>query len=159
MLAAEQRLAMSLDMSMPTMPPTQLALDAITQSELERRKSAGRWIRRALAFVAGLILVLFLRSDRGESLVRPDNFRRQSVELHCISTQAAVELATPILRSSSARIYTVRDLSLVTVEGLDPEVSEALALIASMDNPSRCTTLPHPSAAPIIPSGEGQGKD
>lgn len=158
MQLAEHRLAVSLDSSIPTMPPTQIAIDAITRSELSRRESVARWIRRGLAFAAGLLFVLYLRTDRGESLIRPDDFRRQSVELNCLSSEGAMDLATPYLRSRSARIYSVRGRNMVIIEGAGAEVTEALAQINSMDDAQHCN-VPPATTAPLNPSGGTPGKD
>ena len=158
MQLAERRLAHSLETSVPTMPPTQIAADAITRSELTRRESVARWIRRGLAFGAGMLFVLYLRTDRGESLIRPDDFRRQTVELNCLSTESAMDLATPYLRSSSARIYAVRGRNVVTIEGIGAEVTEALTQINRMDDAKHCS-VPQPKAAPLNPSAGTPGKD
>ena len=158
MQIAEQRLANSLDTSIPTMPPTQIATEAITRSELSRRESVARWIRRGLAFAAGLIFVLYLRTDRGESLIRPDDFRRQSVELNCLSSESAMDLATPYLRSRSARIYSVRGRNVVIIEGVGTEVTEALAQISRMDDAKHCN-VPRATPVPVNPSAGTPGKD
>jgi hypothetical protein len=155
---AERRLGLSLDASMPTMPPTQIAGNAIMRSELARRESVARWIRRALAFGAGLLVVLYLRTDRGESLIRPDDFRRQSVELNCLSKESAMDLAIPYLRSSSGRIYAVRGRNVVIIEGVGAEVTEALVQINRMDDATHCDA-PRATAAPVNPSVGTPGKD
>jgi hypothetical protein len=158
MQVAERRLALSLDSSIPAMPPTQIAADAITRSELSRRESVARWIRRGLAFGAALLFVLYLRTDRGESLIRPDDFRRQSVELNCLSSESAMDLAVPYLRSRSARIYSVRGRNVVIIEGAGAEVTEALAQINRMDDAQHCN-VPPATTAPLNPSGGTPGKD
>ena len=159
---AEQRLAMSLDNSIPTMPPTQVAADAIVGSEKIRRESVAKWIRRGLAFSAGIMVVFFMRSDLGLRLIGADDFRRQTVELKCISPQAAMDLATPLLRSRSARIYTAKGLNIVTDQGQADEIAQVLAQIDQVDNPSRCA-LPGstaPSPAPVVsPAAGTPGKD
>ena len=157
MQLAERRLAVSLDGWMPTMPPTQIATDAITGSELARRESVARWIRRGLAFAAAFLLVLYLRTDRGESFIRPDDFRRQTVELNCLSSESAMDLATPYLRSRSARIYSVRGRNVITIEGIDAEVTEALVQINRMDDAKHCD-VPR-TTVPVNPLGETPRKD
>ena len=155
---AERRLAISLDTSMPAMPPTQIADSAISGSERARRQSVARWIRRGLGFVAAALIAVFLQTSRGEDLIRPDDFRKQTVVLRCLSPQTAVDLATPILRSNRGRIYTARDLKVITIQGRGAEVSEALALIDQLDNPAYCG-LPAGSASQATPAVSTPGKD
>ena len=159
---AEQRLAVSLDDSIPTMPPTQVAADAIVGSEKMRRESVAKWIRRGLAFSAGIMFVFFMRTDLGQRIIGSEDFRRQTVELRCISPQAAMDLATPLLRSRRGRIYTAKGLNIVTVQGEKEEIAQVLAQIDQVDNPSRCA-LPGstaPTPAPVVsPEAEKPGKD
>ena len=140
------------------MPPTQIAADATARSELSRRESVARWIRRGLAFGAALIFVLYLRTDRGENLIRPNDFRRQSVELNCLSSESAMDLATPYLRSRSARIYSVRGRNVVIIEGVGDEVTEALTQINAMDDAKHCDG-PRATPVPVNPSAGTPGKD
>jgi hypothetical protein len=157
---AEQRLAMSLDNSIPTMPPTQVAADAIVGSEKMRRESVAKWIRRGLAFTAGIMFVFFMRSDLGERIIGGNDLRRQTVELKCISPQAAMDLATPLLRSRSARIYTAKGLNIVTVQGSSREIAQVLSQIDQFDNPSRCALPGSTAPAPTVsPSAATPGKD
>lgn len=156
MQLAERHLAHSLDMSGPAMPPTQVALDAITRSELERRQSIARWLRRGLAFAAAFLFVIFMRSDRGESLVRPGDYRKQSVELDCLSPEAALRLAAPLLTSRLSAAYRSGNSSYITVEGRGAEVSAVLARIDEAQ--AMCAVRPviPPDLTPV--DGK-QGKD
>ena len=155
---AEQRLALSLSSSFPSMPPTQLAAEAITGSERMRRQSVGRWIRGGLSFTAGVLSVVFLFSDLGQFLIGADDSQRVIVKLNCISPEAAIDLAVPMLRDHSSRIYGAKGLNIVTVQGPADEVARVLAQIDEIDTPDRCAT-PRPGTATTIPEDGKQGKD
>lgn len=150
MQVAERRLALSLDSSIPNMPPTLLAANAITGSEREHRQSVARWVRRALAFAAGIIVVAFLRSDMGKYMTGADDFQRQTIQLRCISSEEALELATPYLRSNKGRIYRNGDLRLVTVQGKADEVNAVLTQIERAERTIPQCQLPSPVAVPKV---------
>lgn len=150
MQVAERRLALSLDSSIPNMPPTLVAANAITGSELEHRQSVARWVRRALAFAAGIIVVAFLRSDTGKYMTGADDFQRQTIQLRCISSEEALELATPYLRSNKGRIYRNGDLRLVTVQGKADEVNAVLTQIERAERTIPQCQIPSPVAVPKV---------
>lgn len=155
---AERRLATSLESSIPITPPAVLAATAMTASEVEQRKSIARWFRRGLAFAAAILFVAFLRSDTGRYMIGEDDFQRQTIVLKCISSESALELATPYLRSNKGRIYRAGDLNMVTVQGKAAEVNDALSQIERAERESAKCRLP--GAAPVVsPSGETPKKD
>jgi hypothetical protein len=158
MQVAERRLALSLDSSIPNMPPTLVAANAITGSELEHRQSVARWVRRALAFAAGIIVVAFLRSDTGKYMTGADDFERQSIKIECLTATSAMAAAAPFLQSSHSRIYSSPDRKLITAEGKSLEVAQALAKIEVMERMNGCS-LPRAGTPVPTPSAEKQGKD
>lgn len=157
MQLAERRLATSLDLSMPTMPPTKVAADAITRSERERRESVGRWLRRGLAFAAGILFVAFLRTDRGESLIRPNDYSKQSIEIDCLSPGAALRLAVPLLTSRTSVAYHPEKSSYVVLEGRRREVSAAADAIYRAQAAS-CAVRPG-APVEVSPQAGKQGRD
>jgi predicted anti-sigma-YlaC factor YlaD len=155
---AERRLAQSLDSSIPITPPATVAASAMTASEIEQRKSIARWFRRGLAFAAAILFVVFLRSDAGRYMTGDDDFQRQTIVLKCISSESAIELATPYLRSNKGRIYRAGDLSMITVQGKAAEVNDALSQIERAERESPKCQLP--LAPPeVTPSGGTPKKD
>lgn len=158
MQVAERRLAVSLDSSIPNMPPTLVAANAITGSELEHRQSVARWVRRALAFATGLLVVAFLRSDTGKYMTGADDFQRQSIQIDCLTAASAMDLATPFLRSSHSKVYSSPDRKLITVQGKAQEVAQALAKIELMERMNGCL-LPRTRAPEPTPAAEKPGKD
>jgi hypothetical protein len=156
---ADERLALALDSSIPTTPPSTIASNAIfTGPELEHRELVAKWFRRALAVAAGFIAVMFLRSDVGRYMTGHDDFERQTIVLKCISSEEAMALATPYLRSNVGRVYRAGDLSMITVQGRSQEVETALNQIERAERDAPQCQLPAP-APKAIPSVEKQGKD
>jgi hypothetical protein len=155
---AEQRLALSLSSSFPSMPPTQLAAEAVTGSERMRRESVARWIRRGLSFTAAALFVVFLRTDTGARLIGADDFVRQTVALKCISPEAAMDLASPLLRGRGSMVYRAKDLNIITIQGQANEVAQALAQIDQIDSPDRCATT-RTTTPTVSPEDGKQGKD
>lgn len=154
---AERRLGESLESSIPITPPATVAANAMTESEIEHRKSIARWFRRGLAFAAAILFVAFLRSDTGRYMTGDDDFQRQTIVLKCISSESALELATPYLRSTRAMIYRAGDLRMVTVQGKAAEVNDVLTQI---ERAERVSTQCQAPVAPVIsPSGETPKKD
>ena len=158
MMYADQRLSLALDSSNPGTPPSTLASDAmISGDEREHRESVAKWFRRGLAIAAGLLAVMFLRSDVGRYMTGKDDFERQTIVLKCISSEAALELATPYLRSSTGRIYRAGDLRMVTVQGTSQEVESALTVIERAERSTTECQLPAPTPPRVTPSGEKGG--
>jgi hypothetical protein len=155
---AEQRLALSLSSSFPSMPPTQLAGEAVTGSERMRRESVARWIRRGLSVTAAALFVVFLRTDTGARLIGADDFVRQTVALKCISPEAAMDLASPLLRGRGSMVYRAKDLNIITIQGQANEVAQALAQIDQIDSPDRCATT-RTTTPTVSPEDGKQGKD
>jgi hypothetical protein len=157
---ADQRLALALDSSIPRMPPTTLAANTLAKVELEHRKSVALWFRRGLAFAAGLLAVAFFRTDTGKYLIGTDDFQQQTIQLRCISSADALEIATPYLRSNKGRIYRAGDLQRVTVQGKAAEVNAALSQIERAERETSRCPAPAPAAAPrLSPQVGTQGKD
>jgi hypothetical protein len=150
---ADQRLSNTLTNAIPITPPTVLAADALTRSELEHRESVARWFRRGLAFAAGLLVVFFLRSDPGRYMTGSDDFQQQRLELKCISRERALDLGGAQLHSRRGRIFRSHSGS-ITVEGKADEVNAALNEIESADNACEL----RPGAAPNPPAST-TGKD
>ena len=154
---ADQRLALALDSSLPQTPPATVASNAIiTESELEDRRSVAKWFRRALAMAAGIIFVVSFRTDIGKYVTGNDDIEQQTITLTCISSESAMELATPYLRSNKARIYRAGDLHMVTVRGHSQEVEAALSQIerAERESPQcQAPTAPPPAPKATTPSG------
>jgi hypothetical protein len=118
MMYADQRLSLALDSSLPATPPSTIAESVlITQSEREDRETIAKWFRRALAVAAGVIAVTFYQSDRGRYMFGNDDFERQTIVLKCISSESAMDLAVPYLRSNKGRVYRAGDLSMITIQG------------------------------------------
>jgi len=142
---ADERLALALDSSLPQTPPAQIADNAmISQAELEDRRSVAKWFRRGLAVAAGVLAVMFFRTDTGKYLIGADDFERQTIQLHCISSEDALSLATPYLRSSKGRIYRAGDLRMVTVQGQAQEVEAVLTQIERAEHQVAQCALPAP---------------
>ena len=158
MQVAERSLALSLDSSIPNMPPSVVAANAITGSELEHRKSVARWVRRALAFATGILVVAFLRSDTGKYMTGADDFQRQSIQIDCLTAASAMDYATPFLKSTHSKIYSSPDRKLITVQGKAQEVSQALAKIELMERMNGCS-LPRTKTSEPIPSAGKSGRD
>lgn len=158
MMYADQKLALTLDSSIPHTPPDTVASNAIlTETELEDRRSVAKWFRGGLVAVAVLVGLIFFRSDVGKYVSGNDDITQQTIVLKCISSQAAMDLAIPYLRSNKARIYRAGDLSMVTVRGHAQEVETALSQIerAERDAPqcqAPATTQPELPVKVINPS-------
>jgi hypothetical protein len=150
---ADQRLSNTLTSAIPITPPTVLAADALTRSEMEDRESVARWFRRGLAVAAGLLVVFFLRSDPGRYMTGQDDFQQQRFELKCLSRERALDLGSAQLYSHRGRIFRTYEGS-VTVEGRTDEVNAALNEIERADKACEL----RPGAAPKAPAST-TGKD
>ena len=153
---ADQRLALSLDSSFPTMPPTQIAADAITASEMAHRQSVAAWFRRGLAFAAGILVVAFLRSDTGKYMIGADDFEKHSIEVNCLSRETAMALAQQYLTSRTGRVYRAENSNLVVVQGRSAEVNQAMSRIENAER-TACQIPNRPQD--VNPAGEKSGKD
>jgi hypothetical protein len=94
---------------------------------------------------AGIMAVAFLRTDIGKYMTGNDDFERQTIVLHCISSEQALELATPYLRSSKGRIYRAGDLKMVTVQGKSQEVEAVLTQIERAESQIPQCSIPAPA--------------
>jgi hypothetical protein len=150
---ADQRLSNTLASAIPITPPTVLAADALTRSEMEHRESVARWFRRGLAVAAGLLVVFFLRSDPGRYMTGADDFQQQRLELKCLSREKALDLGASHLHTRRGRIFRTYSGS-VTVEGTSDEVNAALNEIEAADKACEL----RPGAAPTPPAST-TGKD
>jgi hypothetical protein len=161
MTYADQRLALTLDSSVPHTPPSTVAKNAaLTETELEDRRSVAKWFRVGLTTAAVVVGLVFFRTDVGKYVTGNDDFERQTISLRCISSEDALELATPYLRSSKGRIYRAGDLRMVTVQGKSQEVEAVLTQIERAESQVTQCQLPGVLPAPkeVIPSGGKQGK-
>lgn len=159
---ADERLALSLDSSVPPMPPTLVSANAISHAERDRREFVATWIRRSLAFAAGITVVAFLRSDTGKYLTGADDFQRQSIQINCIPASTALDAAATVLRSTRSNAYASPDRRLITVQGPFAEVRQALTKIEMLDRSAPSCTLPPATTqpAPVPTPGAGKsGKD
>ena len=150
---ADQRLSNTLASALPITPPTVLAADALTRSEMEHRESVARWFRRGLAVAAGLLVVFFLRSDPGRYMTGGDDFQQERFELKCLSRERALDLGASQLHSRRGRIFRTYNGS-ITVEGRSDEVNAALNEIERADKACEL----RPGAAPNPPAST-TGKD
>ena len=146
---AEHKLALALSEIGPSITPQTVATQATIGSELVRRRAIARWVRGGLV-VLGVVVLGLLRQVRfgGESPTTvTENF-----QLRCMAPEAAVELATPYLRSDGTAVYRADRTRTVTLRGQREEVMAAMELITVRD-------LQTCQLRDANPSGEKQGKD
>lgn len=154
---AEYRLAASLNEQPPATPPILVAQGALVGSERVRRRRIGGWIRGGLAFAGSILLAGAVEAALERRQPKTD-ITMETVELRCLSTEAATDLATPYLRSSGSAIYKADGAHAITVRGKTSEVVAALAQVQYFDEPATCALLPGPVSPPSNSSGI-PGKD
>jgi hypothetical protein len=147
---AEERLAMTLSDLRPGVPSITLAGEAISGAERLRRRSAAKWFRRALAAFGGVILATYIAENRGAR----EPQMTETIPVRCITTEAAVDILTPYLRSNGSVVYTTRGMQLITVRGTSEEIATAKAQLDALE--ARECRIP---GADVIPSAGKPGKD
>lgn len=152
---AEHKLALALSEMGSPFPPEVIAQDAITGSERLRRRTTARWIRRGLAFLAGLLLTGYIVRERAINPGNPEVITR-TVVMKCGSPDDAMEIVTPYLRSHGAAVYKATNAKVITIRGIESEVAQALAQIDALD--ARFCALPTPAPSVTQPGGT-PGKD
>ena len=117
-----------------------------------RRQTARSW---RIGLFAALITVaavgasrLIPAYERAVPVVFGGGMITETIELHCITPQQALDLASPLLRHGQPAEYTVRDLPQVTIRGLPKEFAAAKTAIETHD--AKCQ-LPRPTTAPHLP--------
>jgi hypothetical protein len=131
--------------------PSVVAREALVGS---RRRTAHFWrIGMFAALVAtaslGIVTQVVPALRRSGRIGPSDPVVTMTIELKCITSSQASDLATPYLRSKGPAIYEARDLSAVTLRGVSIEVTQAKRAIDEFD--VRCQ-LPRPTpASPALP--------
>ena len=114
--------------------PSVVARDALVSS---RRRVARRWrmfLIAALAATASFAVVReILPRLRGEGIGVSDPLVTMTLQLKCITSSQASDLATPYLRTRSPAIYEAKSLSAVTLRGPSIEVEQARRAIQEFD--------------------------
>ena len=146
---AEHKLALALSEIGPSMTPQTVAAHATIGSELARRRTIARWFRGGLVVLAVVVFGL-LRQARfgGES----PTIVTETIQLRCMSPEAAAELATPWLRGNGTAVYRADLSGSITLRGMKEEVAHALEIINVRD-------LATCQLRDVTPSGETPGKD
>lgn len=114
--------------------PAIVARDALVTS---RRRIARRWrmfLIAALGATAsfGIVREVIPRL-RGEGIIASDPVVTMTLQLKCITTSQASDLATPYLRTRSPAVYQASSLSAVTLRGASIEVEQARRAIEEFD--------------------------
>jgi hypothetical protein len=131
--------------------PSVVAREALVAS---RRRIARRWRMFLIAVLGATASFAIIREIiprlRGEGIIASDPVVTMTLQLKCITSSQASELATPYLRTRSPAIYQAASLSAVTLRGPSIEVEQARRAIAEFD--VKCQ-LPAPvgTPAPDIP--------
>lgn len=89
------------------------------------------------------------RRQAGDS---PPSVMTETIQLSCITTEQASELATPYLRSSPSAVYTSDGLRKITLRGRIDEFVAARREIRKAEREGPCS-LPAPVGAPV-PTGK-----
>jgi len=155
---AEYRLASSLNEATPSTGGYELAAWALVESERVRRKRIARWIRGVLAVIALGIFGAAMEAFTEDDADRRQHLITETVELRCLSPEAAAELVTPYLRQSGSVVYNARGIRAITIRGRVEEVAEAKMVVDRLDKTGECIVLPGTSPAPATSVGT-PGKD
>lgn len=147
---AEHKLALALSEMGSPFPPEAIAEDAITGSERLRRRTTAKWIRRGLAFLAGLLLTGYVVRERAINPGRPEIITR-TIVMRCGSPDDAMEIVTPYLRSNGSAVYKATNAKVITIRGIESEVAEAISQIDALD--ARSCALPAPAPTVTQPDG------
>lgn len=131
--------------------PVIVARDALVAS---RRRIARRWrmfLIAALGATASFALVReVIPRLRREGMLASDPVVTMTLQLKCITSSQASDLATPYLRTRSPAIYQAASLSAVTLRGASIEVQQAKRAIEEFDVKCQLPLSPG-TPAPDIP--------
>jgi len=130
--------------------PAVVARDALVAS---RRRIARRWRMFLIAALGATASFAAVREViprlRGTGMmIASDPVVTMTLQLKCITTSQASDLATPYLRTRSPAVYQASSLSAVTLRGASIEVEQARRAIEEFD--VKCQ-LPVGTPAPDIP--------
>lgn len=73
----------------------------------------------------------------------------ETIELGCITSEQASDLASPLLRSAQPGVYAARGMSAIAIRGIPGEVAAAKAAIERSD--TKCQLPKAGTAAPHLP--------
>ena len=153
---AEQRLALTLGEARPRSPSYQVAGEAITGSERTRRRAAARLFRAVVGTFGILLLGSYLKEEWWDRRRPP--LTTATLALKCMTSEQAMTVVVPLLRSSGTRAYPQPGFPALTVRGPDREVMQATAALDAFQS-RFCGVAPAAVGAPANPSGEIPGKD
>ena len=115
-------------------PPAIVASDALVAS---RRRIARRWRMFLIAALGATASFAVVREViprlRGKGIIASDPVVTMTLQLKCITTSQASDLATPYLRTRSPAVYQASSLSAVTLRGASIEVEQARRAIEEFD--------------------------
>lgn len=114
--------------------PSVVARDALVSS---RRRIARRWRMFLIAALGATASFAIVREViprlRGEGIIASDPIVTMTLQLKCITSSQASDLATPYLRTRSPAVYEAKSLSAVTLRGPSIEVEQARRAIEEFD--------------------------
>ena len=136
--------------------PAVVARDALVAG---RRRIARRWRMFLIAALGATATFAIVREViprlRGEGIIASDPVVTTTLQLKCITSSQASDLATPYLRTRSPAVYQANSLSAVTLRGASIEVEQAKRAIEAFD--VKChLPLAVGTPAPDIPSGSNR---
>ena len=122
---AEHKLALALSEVQPSYAPDIVAQEAVIGSSKLGRRTVAKWVRGGLFLTGAVILGTYVVENRR---IGPP-IDTEIVILKCATPDAAMSIATPILRSHGAAIYKSSDSHLITLRGVHREVESAISHI------------------------------
>ena len=122
---AEHRLALALSELRPSYAPELVAEEAVVRSAKLGRRTAAKWIRGGLFLTGAVILGTYIMENRSAG----PPIETEMVILKCATSDVAMSIATPFLRSSGAAVYRASDPHLITLRGAHREVERAISHI------------------------------
>jgi hypothetical protein len=132
--------------------PAVVTRDALFTS---RRRVARRWRRLLIAALGATASFALVREViprlRSEGIIASDPVVTMTLQLKCITSSQASDLATPYLRTRSPAIYEAKSLSAVTLRGPSIEVEQARRAIEEFDAKCQLPLTPRTSAPDIPP--------
>ena len=154
---AEQRLALSLAEARPLSPSYQVASEAITGSDRLGRRVAARVFRAALGTFGLLLLGSYVKEEWWDT--RGPELTTATLALKCMTSEQALTVVTPLLRSNGTAAYAQPGFPALTIRGPDREVMQATSALDGFQ--SRFCGVPTTVGAPTpaIPSAGTPGKD
>jgi hypothetical protein len=140
---AERRLSTALAETRSSFTPEELSEGALLGSERERRLFIGRFVRGLLAAAGCVTLFLFMENTFIPLAGQSEKIRTETISLRCLTSEQAMEIATPYLRSS-ASISAPKGVRVVTIRGKLAEFQAAISRVKSVDDAQTCQ-LPNPA--------------